>query len=246
MKANSTLTMDIQEKIDHLATGIAEEIVHQIPPNSLITESQRSDLIKNEIFEVYSQFFEKLQDGLREISENRPKIESTAIDDTDTHTNLELIQLWEAFDKIKELEITGQYPKDYCGLNDSIMKSFNSVAAYLYEGKQFKKSAAVYTLLTYLDPRQPAFWLGLGNSEYFNQSYQAAIQAYQMAMAVNPNDVQAYFYSAHCHQNLGNTDLAMQSVNQAMEIIKNNPLLKQWKKPAEDLKAFLTKVALKR
>lgn len=233
---NSTLDSTIQQKIDQLAQEISEEMLKQLPPDNISPPSQKTAIAKQEIRDAMTLFFEKLQMSLQHLNQILPTIDTA-------ESGLSLDLLWEAFDKAAALAATGRFPKDFCRLSDDQMASFNSAAARYYEGSDYPKAASVYLLLTFLDPRQFAFWQGLGNSEYFNGNDLSALRAYQKVLELNPSDIATYLYCANCHRRLKNQDKAVLCINQALATVEANRDLQQWKKPAEELKLFLIKAA---
>lgn len=227
-----TLDQEIEQKIEQLAKETAKKIAHESPPTPFRTQEQTQTLIKLEISDLYKRFFTKLQSGIRELSDLM-------------QLPFQIDQLWQVFENIAEYEIQGKTPKDVCGLTDNQMEAFNSAATSLYEEQHYDKSASVYLLLSFLDGCQPAFWLGFGNSEYYNKNYETALRAYEMAALVNPSDFQCHLYASHCHHKLDQLDEALKSVDKALTIIVHQPAYKQWQKQAEGLKVFLKQVSRK-
>src|SRR5262249_30936875 len=107
---------------------------------------------------------------------------------------------------------------------------------------EYDQSSAVYGFLAFIDPSEPVYWMGMGNSEYFCQRFDKALKAYEVVAELDPDNLHCHFYSSHCHQELNHIDDAIESVEKANEVIKRNPGLKEWQEQANVLKAYFNEI----
>lgn len=234
----SNIEQELQQKIEKMASIIADDIAKQKPPDPLINQDQLKSKIKEDIKEQLTQFFERLIAGMNEVVETVQIISKIDKEILSDQVDNEMENLQDLFKRLADSMHEGEPPNEASGLSTNTIRAFNRAAAFLYENQHFDKSAAVYALLAFIDPNEMAYWIGYGNSEYFNMNFYAALRAYAMAAEVNPQDPHSHLYSSHCFHMLGQQTLALDSVDKALNIIKENPSLKEWEVKADQLKVY--------
>ena len=68
------------------------------------------------------------------------------------------------------------------------------------------------------DQTDPAYWFDLGGLFATYGNYMAAVEAYQKALALNPNMHQAFFASGVAYMEMGNQDEALNRINRAIDL----------------------------
>lgn len=237
MSVNLTnLDPAIQARIDQLASTTAGNEVSNLPPNPLTPTTYLQSKVEAQIKQQFNRFLKRIQLGLQELYTTLNLLRETSNDSA----------YEEALSHFKRLEdapeVKGRRtPKESYGLSKATMETFNKAAAFLYENKEYEKAVGAYTFLSYLDPNEAAFWLGLGNSEYYCRSYEAALVAYEAAAEVNPDDPQHFLFSSHCYDELGQLEKAIKCCDQALALIASKPHLIDWREKAANLKSYYIK-----
>lgn len=244
-KKTTILDEETKQHIQEMSKTMAEKMAEDAPPDPLHPKELLKKQLQIEMQTKITEFFERFVIGVKELvfnliklSENEPELYSDEI-------VAQMDKLGEGLESLGENPDETRSPREVCGLTNDTMKAFNRAVADLYENKQYEKSSAVYSFLSFLDPDEPAYWLGYGNSEYFCKRYENALRAYESAAIMDPGDPHCHLYSAHCHNELNQVDLALESVDKALEIIKKDPAMKEWEEPAEQLKLYLGDMAKK-
>lgn len=232
----SNLDPAVQQRIDQLATTAAGTEVSQTPPNPLTPTNYLQAKVEAQIKQQFNRFLKRIQLGLQELH-------ATLMQLYETHKDSSFEEALKHFKSLENpAEVKGKRtPKESYGLSNSTMQAFNKAASYLYESKEYEKAVGVYTFLSYLDPNEAAFWLGLGNAEYYCRCYEAALVAYEAAAEADPNDPQHFLFSSHCYDELGQIEKAIKCTDQALALIASRPNLVEWREKAANLKSYYIK-----
>ncbi len=118
-------------------------------------------------------------------------------------------------DTVIEHVSQGECLQDAIGIPEAAIESLYQAAKYFYEQQLYEESSVAFTLLSLLQPVQPIFWMGLGNSEYFLCRYKQALMAYALASQTDSQNPQYHIFAAYCHKALGNKGAALSSLQLA-------------------------------
>ncbi len=225
------------DNIDKLADSLAEETLHEMPPNPLLSEEQLKSHIKTDLENNIINFFEQIALGLIAINET-----------LDTLCQEGCLCSPEEIDQVKNLgkrlyclgstQAQEKTAQQLCGLTDGSLQIINHCAAYLYEHKDYEKASLVYRILSLLDPTNYGVWMGFAHSEFFKENYESAINLYQCVLDVNNKDPLCHLYLSSCHHALDQRQKSLESVENALQIVDNDPSLSHLKPQILDLKAF--------
>lgn len=119
---------------------------------------------------------------------------------------------------------------------DSIEALYFTAFGCYNQGK-FEDATGYFRLLTTADPKTKKHWMGLGASLQMQKKFQRAIEAYEVAVALEPSDPYVHFHAAHCLQSLGNTKDALFALDCAKRALTLNP-------PISSLKNLLKHINL--
>lgn len=226
----------ISQEIDKIAQSVAgSEAGHSMPDPLQPTQFLQSK-IEAQIKLQFNRFLKKIQTGLQDLFATLQHLAQQ-----DTQCPYQAI-----LDQCKEFKPASEpgtlkSPRDEFGFDDKAMKAFNQAAAYLYEQKEFEKLIGVYTLLSYLEPEDQAYWLGLGNAEYFCRHYESALLAYEAAIEADPKNPDSYLFASHCYEQLGQLDRAIELCDEALGVIASNPAMVNCREKAANLKSMYIK-----
>lgn len=125
----------------------------------------------------------------------------------------------------------GKSIQELAGMSWATIEALDLAAKRLYDEKRYADAADCFCILTILKPQEITFWLGFGNAEYFSQHYEAALMAYALAVHANPDDPAPHLYSSKCYEELKQIDNAINALDLALYVIrdeKNRDQLKTW------------------
>jgi len=205
---------------------IAEAIIEDSPPTPLQPNGLNKVILQKDIEKIIQTYFIKIGRGAELLVEEvirQAEIDNYAIPDPFfTH-------LVAALNKMSTLQndIEGYYKQlqdgksfyEIVGLGNDDLDTLYRAAEGIYIQKRFEDCSACLTLLAMLEPKEFAFWLGLGNCEYFQQRYETALIGYGLAMDTNPNDLLPYLYSSKCYEALNDQENAIDMLKYALEIL---------------------------
>lgn len=133
----------------------------------------------------------------------------------------------EAFARLSDPEVLKRYVEEgktfqeIIGYSDETMHKFYLAARALFEAQRYKEASDAFLFLTTLDPFSSTYWIGMGLCEQVNEDYQSALVAYGMAVLSNQDDPYAHYYSASCYYGLRDYDNAFNSIEQALQCVKD-------------------------
>lgn len=116
----------------------------------------------------------------------------------------------------------GNAAQQLLGITDDILERYYLAALYLLSQKQWEAARDAFLFLTFLNPCEHNFWMGLGISEQWQRHYEAALLAYGMGESTDPQDPAVFANSFQCNAALGNRDAAARSLKQALECCGEN------------------------
>ncbi len=89
-----------------------------------------------------------------------------------------------------------------------------------YNQGKLEDAANYFRFLTRLDTRTKKHWMGLAASLQMQKQFQKAIQAYEIAAALEPTDPYVHFHAANCLHDLGNVKDALFALECSKRAIK--------------------------
>jgi type III secretion system low calcium response chaperone LcrH/SycD len=126
------------------------------------------------------------------------------------------------------------------GISDVTIEALYQAAKHLYEQQHYGEAAAAFSVLCVLCPRAHTFWIGLGNSEYFSENYDAALIAYAMSIQAEPRDPTPHFFCARCYEKKGQREFAINALELALIAIGNQEQYASWKQKVAEHKSRLS------
>lgn len=211
---------DIKKHILEMAEEVSERKSDKIIETPLISRDFTKKRIQIDTEKTIIEFYETFSKGLEEL------ILQLINSGNFTDEVIDIFQKIPASLKLSKLE--SKTPREICEINDEKMNLFNQAAVSLYESKNYENSSAVYAFLSFFDPKEIAYFIGWGNSEFFRKNYEQALKVYQKVNELIPKCIEAYLYACHCNIALGRVNDAKECLEQALEMIQQNPELETW------------------
>lgn len=122
-----------------------------------------------------------------------------------------------------KLSREGTWPQQQLGLSDQLLTIYYSAASEFLAEKNWNDARDAFLFLTFINPSYQNFWLGLGITEQSQAEFHAAIAAYTMAEALNPENPQVLANLLQCHLAVGNKDFAENIYNRLLDICAEKP-----------------------
>lgn len=111
----------------------------------------------------------------------------------------------------------GKNGQDLLGFSDEVVENFLKAAEKLFEEKKFGDAADAFLFLVSLRPSEGRFWMGLGASLQADQSFEEAIDSYEMAALYDLENPWPYFYLAKCLFAIHDRVSALLAIEMAIE-----------------------------
>lgn len=241
----------VENQIHSVSAAMSQALLNEMPEegNPLISRDSQKQKIAYEVESELRSFATRIADGLKEIDRlaeklaiYEPKIFTPAV-------VLALKKLCHEESDLQKAAIRSLFAKDQkkpirelIGIDKAVVKALYRTGAELYNNKNFKEASSAFTVVTLMDVPAHDAWIGLGNSEFYCQRYQSALIAYAMAAWSDPKNPICHIYSSHCYEALKQYENAINALDIALHVIKNNPGYAAWAKQAEELKSRLEKL----
>lgn len=245
MRKSNILDEHTQQQIHNLSISMATKLAADAPPNPMRPQNLEEQYLQDTLEKQIVTFFETYVEGLKELM-------ASLIQFQHTQPDLDLGELFTEFDKLdKGFNKLGESPDDtrslreMSGISSNAISAFDMVVSSLYEKQEFNRAIKIYSFLSFLEPYQAAYWIGYGNCEFFQKQYEKAVPAYEMAIQLNGLNPMPHFYLAHCYHELHQREEAIEAVDHALTLIKDNPEMKNWLDQAQQLKEYFNQMAMK-
>ncbi|MCB1111845.1 MAG: SycD/LcrH family type III secretion system chaperone [Chlamydiales bacterium] len=123
---------------------------------------------------------------------------------------------------LKKQLAKGKSAQKILEITDRSMKSFYEAAQRLYDHQFYTDAANAFLFLVTLNPYNHDYWLGLGKSTQMTSDFEAAIDAYEIAMHLNVDSPVPYFYLAKCFFAMHDPENALTALDLALEYAGDN------------------------
>ena len=239
----------LERCIENAADALAKQASEQtaglkvpLPPEAH-QEKLRQEYKKN-----LQTVLKKLQDGmvslltyLIELSKNEPDAMTVEISKNISQMAAIAAVLTERIDDFLALLTADMTFQEIFALTNETLESLYRSAKYIYEHQNYQEAASAFAVLTIINPTHYIFWIGLGNSEYFCQNYEAALIAYAMAAQADPFDPLCHIFSSKCYEEIKDKTLAINALDLAILTMGDNPTYAELKKKVQESKNRLNK-----
>lgn len=106
-------------------------------------------------------------------------------------------------------------------LTPESVRTLFQLACLCFKQGKLTEAAGHFTLLTMTEPKNYNYWIWLGTTLQKMKNYEKAIEAYEVAAALNPADPKLHMHAADCLFGLGNTKQALFALDCAERAIKS-------------------------
>jgi type III secretion system low calcium response chaperone LcrH/SycD len=246
------MNAEIKDKIESLSAFMSSALLEKMPyePNPLISRESHRKKIQFEVEEDLGTFVARIASGLQEIDSIKerlapfePQIFTPEVLSAIARLCREDVELQQlALESLRNSKIL---IKEQMGINDEVLRAMYRASVEIYHERRYSEAAAAFSILTLMDLPQHDAWIGLGNAEFYSHRYQSALIAYAMAARANPGNPMSHFYSANCYEALKQYDYAINSLEIAQFVLKDNPRYSGWEQKANESKQRLQKLVQK-
>lgn len=240
-KKQEPLAKEMNDGLKLFSSALAEALTEEESDKpDLLPKKARQQRWQIEIDKNIADFQKKMENGssvllktLVELSKERPELFSEEIGNGIVSFMKYCTDLPDHQEEYLENLEKGASLQQLCGMSNKVLEAFYQAAKHIYEHQHYDDAVDLFSVLTLFNPKEPVFWLGLGNSEYFCQNYEPALIAYSMAALANPTDPYSHVYSSRCYEAIKDIENAIGALELAILVIGDNPEHKK-------LKEFLT------
>lgn len=123
------------------------------------------------------------------------------------------------------------------GISSHNMNHLYNLDRKLVEEKHFNQALAIFTMLTYLNPQVPEYWIGQAICLYSMAKYEEALAILQLAKVLQPDKVAPFIYSAFCNFALYRPEGIQQDLDLVHQILQHSETERaHWEEPYKVLK----------
>lgn len=99
----------------------------------------------------------------------------------------------------------GECPASLCGWDDQGLNVLREIGEYFLSEARYEDAVDLFLFLTAMAPQNSALWTRLGNAEQECGRCDAALEAYSLAVATDPEDPLPHIFSAECYGLVGDS-----------------------------------------
>lgn len=162
-------------------------------------------------------FTESVQDELQKLCQDEVKLEN-----------------WALLSLINDAEVIPFH------LSEGALQGLYRIGASFYNSGSYLQAARVYLILTLINHENAAFWMALGDAEFYNQAYANALYAYAASSRQDPTDPAPHFYAARCYEELKQYSLANNSLDVLLTLVDGEEDNEGWIERARSYKEQLS------
>lgn len=215
----------IRDELDHATAVLAEQIADAQPASVQLLQPKKvyKERVQHEIKHSIDSFEKTMHTGVIQLFRALTEV-------TTLHPNLitkevrqDLVKLAsfpkvaeEAIEKLKKGAEEDKSYQEILGMSKATVEAFYQAAKYLYEQQHYQEASAAFQVLTFINAKEPLFWIALGNSEYFCHHYEPALIAYALAGHIDLFNPTCHLYSCKCYEELGQIDNAINALDLAL------------------------------
>lgn len=123
----------------------------------------------------------------------------------------------ELYEKIKDKNFLKSEPlQATLGLKEETMQQMYTIAYNLHQARDEQKARALFRFLSFLNPHNVDYWMGLGTCLFIEGRIVEAQSVFEIARVINPENPEPYFFIARCNHMLGNLDNALRVCRDAI------------------------------
>jgi len=129
-------------------------------------------------------------------------------------------------DNTKDIDLILEKNKivqDLLGISRQKIAALFGQAVALMDDARFDEAISAFSLLTRINPYVADFWLGLGIAHFNSEDYERALEAMNMAQALDPHRVDIYVYAIDSCLQMHKTKQAEAILRQAVRYAKKQP-----------------------
>jgi tetratricopeptide (TPR) repeat protein len=215
----------MEDGIDQFAHGVALLIAEAEGGNQK-TKHLREEKLSIEINHVLADFYKRLRLGVQSLVTGLQEVakENHAINAGNVMQDLEkcvsyFSRLNTHFQEYLNHALQDDSIQETTRISDGTMEALYSVAKYYYDREHYKEAADAFIVLASINPKVPAYWLGLANAEFFCHHYEPSLMAYSVATHLDPTNPFYQIYSARCYEEIQDIENAIGALELAELII---------------------------
>ncbi len=223
------------DELERIAEQLADLAMQDASHNErqLLPQNVEKDRAKLEFIKTLQRSQQTLNHGFQELFKALSELAKSDETIFTSQLGKDLGEIVQFCASIDDEDVLGKYAdailedktlQELCAISHETMSHFYKAAAHLYTQQQYEQALAVFSVLILLNPKQPLFWLGSGNSAYFLNQYPVALQAYTMCAITNPFELRCHLYSSRCHEALGHVDQAINALDLGLIAIIDLPV----------------------
>jgi type III secretion system low calcium response chaperone LcrH/SycD len=124
--------------------------------------------------------------------------------------------------------------QDAFGFTDDVMRAKYEIAYDYYQKKEYEQAISAFSYLTNLNPYIHKYWQALAAAQVRCKFWLDAINSYNAAALIEPNDPNPQLYSGHCFLELNQINEAIEAFKATIRIASRNHLYREIEEKAQE------------
>ena len=100
-----------------------------------------------------------------------------------------------------------------------------AMAFEIYQKKDYRGAAKLFTQLILTNPFSPDYWRGLASAKQMAREYIASLHAWGLTALLNEADPFSHFHAAECYFKVGETEEGLKALDAALDLSSEHPEL---------------------
>jgi len=220
---------ELEKRIDSIAEKLAsQEAKKQIQYNKLLPLNALKMQLKKE-FEnalIMNEIEVSLSQAILILMAEGPRIFDSAIWDK------ALFDLENGLDRLCHLDIESVPSKTFqslMGISNETLNMIETIGIQKYSDKAISESSNLFILLCILNPSYFGYWTRLGISYHASMHFAKALDAYDRALSLKPNDILIQLFRVECLYQLSERILVKELCATLKQQIGNEKVPEIWR-----------------
>lgn len=123
---------------------------------------------------------------------------------------------------LKNIAEKNMTPGRALGFNESFFEMVYTFGYNLYKSGKYDQASEIFRVLTFFEPQNHKYLMGLASSFHLQKIYQSAVEAYIAASVLDQKDPMCLYYASDCFLKLKNIPGALLMLQMMLNRMGNN------------------------
>lgn len=151
-----------------------------------------------------------------------------------------------ASENLKKLDLSKPLREELgnlLGISNKTNTAILNIAIAKFDDQQYSAALALFILLTVLHSKEFSYWYRAGIAAQQSENFTLAVEAFQVAITLNPGLIGAYLFAIECYLQLDQRQKAKSAYETVKSMNDIEPLGDQWREIFEYVGSLITEQA---